>query len=120
MGCHFFFFAKKVRALWSTFAHQEFDKYQRVGNVHVVAAALKLWLREQSEPIFPFAVYDDVIASQKTQNGAVMLKEIIEKRLPPLNRDILHSLILLLRNLLQHESTLSLSCLPSQVLNIVL
>lgn len=79
--------------------------YTRVSG-HSVAGILKLWLRSMPEPLVPFALYADfaaALAGRSADDGVRTLAALV-RRLPPLNRQCLHRLMLLLHRVVDHAA----------------
>ena len=79
--------------------------YARVSG-HSVAGILKLWLRSLPEPLVPFALYGDfagALAGRSADDGVRTLAALV-RRLPPLNRQCLHRLALLLHRVVDHAA----------------
>uniref|UniRef100_A0A0N5AJ45 Rho-GAP domain-containing protein n=1 Tax=Syphacia muris TaxID=451379 RepID=A0A0N5AJ45_9BILA len=85
------------------------DRYEEVFNeedVHVLTGALKLFFRELSEPIFPAAISDALIAANKLPKGSEKLhifNEIL-KELPLVHKESLKVLLSHLIRVSQHSS----------------
>jgi hypothetical protein len=76
-------------------------------DVHEVTGVLKLFLREMPNPLFTYELYDSFIAATTTEletERPVVIKKCIEM-LPPLNRQILHKLCVLLNKIMKNSAT---------------
>jgi len=71
---------------------------------HVPADALKVWLRDLSEPIIPTYLYDQCLKLHDNMEKSVRLI----KELPPPHADVLDFLFSFLHEIAQHEKTTSM------------
>jgi hypothetical protein len=72
---------------------------------HIASSALKLYLRKQADPLIPFSLYNEFLASQKIEDEEqqiTAIKAAIQK-LPEPNSGILHYLIHLLTLVAEKE-----------------
>ncbi|XP_049764071.1 rho GTPase-activating protein 44-like isoform X1 [Schistocerca cancellata] len=76
------------------------------GDPHVVAGALKCYLRELPEPLMTYKLYDEWIAASKVQNQEIRLQELwkVVQKLPTANFDNLHYLIKFLSHLSRNHA----------------
>jgi len=75
-------------------------------NGHSVAGILKFWLRSMPEPLIPFSMYHDFmncLTGKSPEDGVRTLASLV-RRMPPLNRQCLHRIMLMLKQVMEHSS----------------
>ncbi|XP_054859141.1 rho GTPase-activating protein 9 [Eublepharis macularius] len=75
-------------------------------DVHVITGALKLFFRELPEPLIPYGLFDEFIASAKLPDPKEKVSKLTElvQSLPQPNRDTLHYLLEHLRKVMEHSN----------------
>lgn len=79
--------------------------YEAVSNIHNVTGLLKMFLRELPTPLLTYDLYDRWIAAaeiEDEQSQKASIRQLIAE-LPPMNRNILAELIVLLYQCAQHH-----------------
>ncbi|XP_069762390.1 rho GTPase-activating protein 15 isoform X2 [Narcine bancroftii] len=76
-------------------------------DIHVVTGALKMFLRELPEPLFPFEAYEEFISCVKNIDHSQRLGNIkrLVDNLPQSNRDTMETLFRHFQKVLQHTGT---------------
>jgi CRP-like cAMP-binding protein len=82
-----------VRALWAFIGSSDFSLV-RVDNVHVITSAMKLYLREQRQPVLYRALFPQLAASMRSANVAEQQSGLryVVSLLDPLRRLVLRDL----------------------------
>eukprot|EP00013_Stygamoeba_regulata_P005138 CAMPEP_0177638968 /NCGR_PEP_ID=MMETSP0447-20121125/5771_1 /TAXON_ID=0 /ORGANISM="Stygamoeba regulata, Strain BSH-02190019" /LENGTH=867 /DNA_ID=CAMNT_0019140965 /DNA_START=273 /DNA_END=2876 /DNA_ORIENTATION=+ len=70
-------------------------------DTHTVAGLFKLWLRELSDPLLTFELYNEFTTSLESENPMLKIKETIAK-LPAINKAVLYRLLKFLLRVSKH------------------
>ncbi|EFA75482.1 RhoGAP domain-containing protein [Heterostelium album PN500] len=62
--------ANQIRLFWATFVSDNID-FQSITNEHNVSGALKLYIREQTDPLIPFEQWSSFVTNLMTKNHQV-------------------------------------------------
>jgi len=110
--------AQHIQQLRKDFDKGEDVNLNEVDDPHVVAALLKLYLREMPDPPFPFALYDKLIETHTTYKDQALAKltSLIDQELPIENKNLLRFLLKILHNV---ESNNVINKMTSSNLSIV-
>ena len=98
--------ASEIKALKSRYNEAQEVDMSSVQDPHAVSGLLKLFLRELAEPLFPFAMYTQLIRLGRGQDNDEMVAELrtaIREQMPEPNRETLRALIYHLRVVAEHS-----------------
>ncbi|KYQ91999.1 RhoGAP domain-containing protein [Tieghemostelium lacteum] len=95
--------AQQIRLFWTSFTSDQIEFPQ---NDHTVAGALKLYIREQNEPLIPYELFSSYIANSGNSEDGISVQELqhLLSRINPENLRIIKRIFRLLITLVRHNN----------------
>ncbi|EGG23695.1 RhoGAP domain-containing protein [Cavenderia fasciculata] len=98
--------ANQIRIFWSTFGSDNIEFPPAPINEHNISGALKLYIREQVEPLIPFDVWSGFVSNLTSKNLEIDCNALIQlcSRMTSENQRILKRVVRLMVILVRHSS----------------